>query len=73
MKRTTVFSARPSSLSSRSTYRINVFPQTIVTHPSYLLVSKANTGIVGSADLKGLGVMESYLKEIAHVHILSFI
>merc|ERR1712212_1097838 len=33
----------------------------LTQYPSYLLVSKANTGIVGSSDLKGLGVMEGYI------------
>ena len=41
----------------------------IVAHPSYLLVSKANTGIVGSSDLKSLGVVEGNLKEISQYHI----
>ena len=41
----------------------------IVAHPPYLLVSKANTGIVRSSDLKRFGVVEGNLKEISQYHI----
>merc|ERR1711971_118488 len=33
----------------------------LTQYPPYLLISKANTGIVGSSDLKGLGVVEGYI------------